>query len=418
MSVCGGKAMAASVREGSAYVDTDLGKKRPRSTLPTDMEISQIAKTHLNQNEVCLLMQKMYDASLHWNIKQKQELTISDLYKISITYDKNGKIREKMGWTSDKPFEEGGEKNIRPFVTPTGKKRVILEQKEGGCCKMPPKTPARVALNPYWCFSQPIDTNGEGSFYKGDAPLNRPVLKNLIMKHASEGDLWYFIRREDSSELESNFPNLGLQFLEKLDLLHRSGVAHQDIKPSNLLVHKEAEELELFLTDFGQYSGNLEVRGETGTPGYRAPEGDRAFNFFSIEDIGGFGFKFKNNGQRNTLSYNPKLVDLYSTGLTLFELITKQEFSSEISYWCYYNLHEDEKNHFFDKEEFKLFRQRNIDSFLDQYISSAPEKSLIKVPPFAQVIKGLIQEEPKNRIPLESAITLWKMGLELIKKDS
>ena len=408
--------MVVSVGLDPAFVDADLGK-RPRSPLPTDIKISKIAKTILDQDQVRIQMQKMFDATFHPCIKKKQQLTDSDLYQISVTYLKKDKIEEKIGWTSDKPFEEGGEKKIRPFVSTTGKTRVILEQRKGSL-KMPPKMPDGVALTPYWCYSQPIHPNGEGSFHEGDASLNRPLYKNLIMKHASEGDLWYFIKREDSSGLETNFPHLGLQFLEKLDLLHRSGLAHKDIKPPNLLVHKEADKLELFITDFGQSCEDVKDSGVAGTPGYRAPEGDRAFNFFSIDEVDGLGFKFKNDGSRNTLSYDPKLADLYSTGLTLFELMTKEEFSVEISYWCYEHLREDEKNRSFTKEEFKSFRQSKVESFLEYYISRATKGSLIKEPKFAEVIKGLIQEEPEKRLPLEKAIALWKKGLEQIKNDS
>ena len=200
--------------------------------------------------------------------------------------------------------------------------------------------------------------------------------------------------------------------------MHQKGWAHKDIKPPNLLVHKEADELELFITDFGQSCEDVKYSGVAGTPGYRAPEGDRAFNFFSIDEVDGLGFKFKNDGSRNTLSYDPKLADLYSTGLTLFELMTKEEFSVEISHWCYEHLSEDEKNRSFTKEEFKSFRQSKVESFLDQYISEATEGSLIKVPKFAEVIKGLIQEEPEKRLPLKRAIALWKEGLEQIKNDS
>jgi hypothetical protein len=73
---------------------------------------------------------------------------------------------------------------------------------------------------------------------------------------------------------------------------------------------------------------------------------------------------------------------------------------------------------FYTETDFQVFRQKKIDSFLDLCISSAVEGSLIKIPQFASVIKGLIQEMPKDRIPLEQAFALWKEGLEQIKKDS
>jgi hypothetical protein len=409
--------MVVSVGQAKACEGSDLGK-RPRSPSPTDsatdIKISKIAKPHLSQDQLLIQMQNMYDAASYPCMEQKQQLAISDLRQISVTYQKNGSIKHQTGWTSDKPFEEGGEKKIRPFVSTTGKTRVILEQRKGSL-KMQPKMPDGVALTPYWCYSQPIHPNGEGLFHKGDPSLNRPLYKNLIMKHASEGDLWYFMRREDSSKLESTSPNLGLQFLEKLDLLHRSDWAHKDIKPANLLVHKEADELKLFITDFGQSCDDLKDSGVAGTPGYRAPEVDEAFNFFSIEEVDGHRFKFKNDGSRKTLSYNPKLADLYSIGLTLFELMTGGAFSLEISYWCYEKLNDNEKNQVFNKEEFKSFRKSKVESFLNDYISQAAEGSLIKVPEFAEVIKGLIQEEPEDRLSLENAIARWKVGLDRIK---
>ncbi|PKN54246.1 MAG: hypothetical protein CVU56_27505, partial [Deltaproteobacteria bacterium HGW-Deltaproteobacteria-14] len=63
---------------------------------------------------------------------------------------------------------------------------------------------------------------------------------------------------------------LACQALEALAHLHRAGVLHGDLKPTNLLVDRRAS-ADIKLVDFG-HAGASALRGLHGTPAYLAPE--------------------------------------------------------------------------------------------------------------------------------------------------
>jgi len=49
---------------------------------------------------------------------------------------------------------------------------------------------------------------------------------------------------------------------------------------------------------------------------------------------------------------------------------------------------------------------------LTDFISKSAEGAWIRNRYFGQVILGLIQEEPFDRMPLDQAIAIWKQGVQ------
>ena len=112
----------------------------------------------------------------------------------------------------------------------------------------------------------------------------------------------YLIRKAVSRRTYmSTVAQLGIQAAEALHAAHEYGVVHRDIKPSNLLVDDQGK---LWVTDFGlarcHTDGSLTRSGDMlGTLRYMSPEQTRGHN-----------------------SYIDHRTDVYSLGVTLYELLT------------------------------------------------------------------------------------------------
>jgi serine/threonine protein kinase len=96
---------------------------------------------------------------------------------------------------------------------------------------------------------------------------------------------------------------LGLEAAEALHAAHECGVIHRDIKPSNLMLDKRGK---LWVTDFGlarcQSNGSITNSGDVlGTLQYMSPE--------------------QSQGQSALIDQR---TDVYSLGVTLYELLTLQ----------------------------------------------------------------------------------------------
>jgi formylglycine-generating enzyme required for sulfatase activity len=97
----------------------------------------------------------------------------------------------------------------------------------------------------------------------GTAYLQMPYLPGATLATLVERDGTF-----DATQIKS----LLLPLLDALDYLHRNGVIHQDIKPSNIYLTDAGTPL---LLDFGA-SGSAQqpLAGRMGSPGYAAPEQD------------------------------------------------------------------------------------------------------------------------------------------------
>lgn len=124
----------------------------------------------------------------------------------------------------------------------------------------------------------------------------------LVLEYAAGGNLRkYFTARGRLSEGESR--RLFQQLMLAVDYCHRMGVSSRDIKPDNVLLDANSN---VKLADFG-YSKDEDVQSlaktRLGTPEYTAPE------IFKLPQAEG-----KN--------YDAKAADIWSCGVTLFEMVT------------------------------------------------------------------------------------------------
>ncbi|KAJ3272405.1 Chk1 protein kinase [Terramyces sp. JEL0728] len=121
----------------------------------------------------------------------------------------------------------------------------------------------------------------------------------LIMEYAAGGEL--FDRIEPDIGIDEQLAHLYFQqLIMATEYLHSRGIAHRDLKPENMLLDERGN---LKLTDFGlatvyKYQGNTRLlTTPCGTPPYVAPE-------------------------IHTLSYQGDQVDIWSSGIILYVLLS------------------------------------------------------------------------------------------------
>jgi serine/threonine protein kinase len=142
-----------------------------------------------------------------------------------------------------------------------------------------------------------------GTFLKADGTVV------IVQEHANAGDLFDMVTSARSGYLaEAQVRTLLIQLLQSVRYLHESGVAHLDIKPENILLHRPSpfSDPELRLADFGlcrvsEYFGDdiHAVAKPRGTLAYMAPE-----MFFRNHTFGG------------------TQADMWAVGICLFIMLT------------------------------------------------------------------------------------------------
>ena len=91
----------------------------------------------------------------------------------------------------------------------------------------------------------------------------------LITEFAQRGDLMNAMKKDASISSDENLRGITCQVIDGLNFLHRRGIVHNDMKPSNLLVNSDGV---VKIADFG-VSGLGRVRLDSaGTPAFMAPE--------------------------------------------------------------------------------------------------------------------------------------------------
>ncbi|MBM3195425.1 MAG: hypothetical protein FJZ62_01575 [Chlamydiae bacterium] len=259
------------------------------------------------------------------------------------------------------------------------------------------------------------------------------VLKphQTLSRLANRGDLFTLVSLSpfQAIDLEDEvLYNFGTQLMDKLIRLHQTKIVHGDIKPENVLFHQvEGNQWQVFICDYGYATDLSEAPNiglkDKGTALYLPPE----FDFTNLS-------KHLNFNVKDYVSN--RLVDLYKAdsyalGLTLFVMLFSGGFKENLDSY-YYKRRLGFLSQVFSREQVEQISQilnvsvetvsraklsqifshpmhlkqaidiRTIlvEDFIDKKLKS-------KFPAKAEVIKGLLKQNPDERWSLEKALEEW-----------
>ena len=200
---------------------------------------------------------------------------------------------------------------------------------------------------------------------KNNGKIIKKEITFLPIEFVSNGDLISFLKLTKKGFREDISIYLFKQIIEGINYLHNLNLCHRDIKLDNILLDKnynikiiDFEFCEKFKNEFGE---EIKMKNKVGTNCYMAPE-----------------MHFLNN--ENNFYYGDK-IDIFSCGIVLIALLTKQLFFENTSLSDYY---------------FRMFIHET-DKFFNEIQCS---QDLI------YLIKKLINVNPKERLNTKEILEL------------
>jgi serine/threonine protein kinase len=137
---------------------------------------------------------------------------------------------------------------------------------------------------------------------------------HLYLEYCDGGTLDDYIK--SSTTVKNNDVLYCIQLLLGMQYLHEQGIYHRDIKPANILVCTDSESVKIADFGFARHAAFEDLTMSLcGSPMYMAPEMLKTFH----EETG-----------RHHRKYDLELIDIWSIGLVMYVLLTRQHPFSHI----------------------------------------------------------------------------------------